>query len=73
MTAMIPQLQCKTPIAIGAKAKANTMHGVMFIPTAMIREIVPPIKQLMMMFMMGGMGGGTQPQPGPGGPPPGDF
>jgi hypothetical protein len=72
MTAMIPQLQCKTPIAIGLKAQKNTAHSVMFIPTALVKEIVPKIQQTMMMFMMGAMGGG-QPQPAPDGPPPGDF
>ncbi|MDP6634372.1 MAG: hypothetical protein QGG42_05705 [Phycisphaerae bacterium] len=73
MTAMIPQLRCKTPIAIGAKLKDNTAHGVLFIPTPLIREIVPKIQQALMMFMMGGME--AQPQGGNNGngPPPGDF
>jgi len=73
MTAIVPQLQCKTPIAIGAKAEGKTMHSLMFVPTALVKEIVPKIQQTMMMLMMGAMGGGqAQPQPG-NGPPPGDF
>ncbi|MBT3199520.1 MAG: hypothetical protein HN350_06345 [Phycisphaerales bacterium] len=70
MTAMIPQLQCKTPIAMGAKMKDNTAHSVMFIPTPLIKEIVPKIQQAMMMFMMGAMGGGQPVQPAE---PAGDF
>jgi hypothetical protein len=67
MLMMIPQLNCKTPIAIGAKFKGNTAHAVFYVPTALIREAVPKIQQVIMM-MMGGGGGGQ-----PGGPPPGDF
>jgi hypothetical protein len=59
--AMIPQLKCKTPIAMGAKVKDNTAHAVMFIPTPLIRELVPKVQQAMMMLMMGAMGGGAQP------------
>jgi hypothetical protein len=74
MLAIIPKLQCKTPIAVGAKLKDNTAHAVLYVPTALIRELVPKVQQMMMMFMMGAMGGGqAQPRAAPGGPPAGDF
>jgi hypothetical protein len=55
---------------MGAKMKDNTAHSVMFIPTPLIKEIVPKIQQAMMMFMMGAMGGGQPVQPAE---PAGDF
>jgi len=70
MTAMIPQLQCKTPIAVGAKIENNTAHAVLYVPTALIREVIPKIQQAIMMMMMGGM---QQAQPGNAGPPAEDF
>ncbi|MCP4374665.1 MAG: hypothetical protein GY794_00580 [bacterium] len=64
MQMMIPQLQCKTPIALASKFKGNTAHSVVYISTDLVREVVPKVQQAIMM-MMGGMGGG-----GLGGPPP---
>ena len=72
LTAFIPKLQCRTPIAIGAKARDNTAHTVLYVPTALIREIVPKIQQMMMMFMMGAMQEAPA-QQGGAGPPAGDF
>jgi len=72
MTAMIPVLRCKTPLAIGAKLEGNTAHAVMFVSTPLIREVVPKIQQTIMMFMMGGAAQPAQ-QGGNDGPPPGDF
>jgi hypothetical protein len=71
LTAFIPKLECRTPIAIGAKAQDNTAHTVLYVPTALIREIVPKIQQ-MMMFMMGAMQEAPAQQGGVG-PPAGDF
>ena len=73
LMAMIPKLECKTPIAVGAKPKDNTLHAVLYVPTALIREIIPKIQQTMMMIMMGGMGGREQPGVAPKPLPPGDF
>ncbi|MDP6544192.1 MAG: hypothetical protein QGH60_09395 [Phycisphaerae bacterium] len=76
LTAFIPELKCKTPIAIGAKTQDNTAHSVIYVPTALIREIVPKIQQMVGMFMMGAMGGGMQEAPAEqkgAAPPAGDF
>jgi len=69
---VIPQLQCKTPIAVGAKMQDNAGHAVLYIPTALVKEIIPKIQQAMMMWMMQD---GPEPPEGvaPDGPPPGDF
>jgi len=67
MMKIVPQLQCKTPIAAGFKMQDNTALSVLYVPTAMIRELVPKIQAMMMMFMMDALGPGKQ---APGGPPP---
>ena len=54
--AMIPKLACKTPIAMGADSKGNTAHVVVYVPNALIKEVV----QMVMTFFM--------PRPVPGGP-----
>ena len=69
--AMIPNIACKTPVAVGAKFKKNTAHGAMVVPTNLVRDMVPIVKQAMMLMMMGGMA--APQQGGPGGPPADDF
>jgi len=74
LTAFIPKLKCRTPIAIGAKARDNTAHTVLYVPTALIREIIPEIQKMMKMFMTEAMQeGAAQQQGGVVGPPAGDF
>lgn len=56
MAAAMPKLACKTPIAMGANSKGNTAHVVVYVPNALIKELV----QMGMTFFM--------PRPVPGGP-----
>ena len=74
MLAIVPQFQCKTPIAIGAKLENDTAHAVLYVPSDLIKEAIPAVQRVIMMFMMRGMDDG-QPGGGQGPPPPpaGDF